>query len=95
MKIIEHELKQNKSHMRFWLESNGFRRIRSYYSNVYEMTNCLNKMFGLSQVTGVCFCFYIILTDLNWLLTYFDELFLVFAISKSCSKNKVKIILQQ
>ena len=84
MKIINCKFKRNKS-KRFVLHLKEFRRIRDHYSCAYEITNCLNKVFGLSQVTAILYCFYVILADLNWMITHVDVLssHLILAISKS------------
>lgn len=82
MEKINRKLNENKNKNRFWLNSKRFQEIRQYYSCVYEMTNCLNKVFGLSQAAGISFCFYMVLTDFNWISTHFNELNLVFAICK-------------
>lgn len=77
MEAIDDELKHKD-----WIKSNGFRRNREYYSHVREMTNSLNKAFGLSQVAGILCCFYMVLTEFNWILTHFDDLLFVVTPSK-------------
>lgn len=41
-----------------------FKQMRGHY--VYDMTNHLNNAFGVSQVAMILFCFYFLLTDINW-----------------------------
>ncbi|XP_031624303.1 uncharacterized protein LOC116341387 [Contarinia nasturtii] len=38
------------------------------------MTNLLNEMFGFSHVINISFCFYIILTDINYAVTHYHDL---------------------
>lgn len=47
--------------------------IREYYYCVYEMTNLLNDVFGLSQVAAILFCFYFFLADVNWIYIHFTN----------------------
>lgn len=53
MQTIDNELKHNKKVKSFWIDSNGFQRIRGNYSSIYEMKNSLNNIFGLSQIAGI------------------------------------------
>lgn len=50
MESITTVFKENKYDKRFLLQSNEFQSIRKCYSHIYEMTDYLNKIFGLSQV---------------------------------------------
>lgn len=61
---IENMLKCNK------FDSHQFKWIRNYYHWIYEMSKCLNEIFGLSQVANVFFWFYFFLADLNWEYIY-------------------------
>lgn len=51
-----------------------FKRIQQYYHCVYEMAYLSNDIFNWSQVAAVSFCFYAILTDLNWFSVNFSAL---------------------
>lgn len=51
-------------------QSHQFKWIRGYYQRVFEMTAALNEVFGVSNVATVSFCFYELLSDMNWLYTY-------------------------
>lgn len=46
-------------------------QIRKHYAKVYEMCINLNKIFGWSHVAITLYCFYKLLTELNWLYTIF------------------------
>lgn len=81
LETIHNELKHNKKVRHFWINSNGFQRNRESYSSIYEMKNSLNIVFGLSQVAGVSYCFYMVLTVFNWIFTHFNELLAVLTIS--------------
>lgn len=41
--------------------------IREYYGLVGELSECLNSVFGWSNLATILFSFQIILTDLNWI----------------------------
>lgn len=47
--------------------------INEYYDCVTEMFELLSDIFGFSQVAVVLFCFYFLLTDLNWLYACYDR----------------------
>lgn len=74
LKIVEDQLKQNERKTRICVESSVFERIRAHYNCIHAMTGYLNKAFGLSQVTGISYCFYTILTNMNILLVHYNEL---------------------
>lgn len=71
LKTINHEFKMNESKT---VESKGFKWMRTQYNCVYDMTNFLNEVFGLSQVTEISYCFYIILANMNFLLTHYNDI---------------------
>lgn len=50
-----------------------FKWLFTYYSYVYEMSNLLNVIFDWSQLTAVSFCFYTLLTDLNWFFVHLTD----------------------
>lgn len=50
-----------------------FKEYRICYNSVYEMKNYLNKIFNLSQLVIISFCFYILLTDFNWVYSHYKE----------------------
>lgn len=55
------------------VNSNSFRRIREIYNDVFELASLLNKVFGWSQASAVLFCFYFLMTDLNYVSLYFQN----------------------
>lgn len=83
LKIIVHKLKTTKTKSNFCIETNGFKWIRLHYNCIYQMVNLLNDVFGLSQVTGIAYCFYIILTNINYLLVYYNNIPTINALGKS------------
>lgn len=70
LKIIEEKLKEiNILELKdrwHYLE-----RIRKHYAKVYEMCINLNEIFGWSHVAITLYCFYKLLTELNWFYTSF------------------------
>lgn len=71
--IIEQEAQQMSSMGRSSLISideklreNRFKWIRNYYRSVYELSLCINSIFGWSHFAAVINCFYLVLTDFNW-----------------------------
>lgn len=83
METIDQEIKKNKNNHSFWIKSYGFQEIRKNSTCIYEMTNCLNKVFGLSQVAAICYGFYMVPTNLNWVYTHFEEILPKFNMSKA------------
>lgn len=73
IQTINSELNENKNNSNFWLNSKAFQRIREFYDRIYEMSNSLNEVFGLSQVATILYFFYRILTDLNWMQAHLHE----------------------
>lgn len=61
LKTIENSLINRPSDIR------QFKWMRGHYHYIYEMVNCLNSIFGLSQVAIILFCFYFFLTDVNFI----------------------------
>lgn len=61
---------------------NYFKWMQKYYHCVYEMAYLSNDIFNWSQVGAVSFCFYALLTDLNWLSVNFNVLSTVHLIGK-------------
>lgn len=51
-----------------------FQWIRGYYNCIFEMTNLLNEIFDWSHVAAVSFCFYLLLTEMNWFWANFQRL---------------------
>lgn len=47
--------------------------LRDYYQIVHEMTETLNQIFGWSHLHAVLFCFYYILTSINWAYLHFFD----------------------
>lgn len=43
------------------------RRIRIYYDLVHELSNCINEIFGWSNIINVLYMFLILVVDLNWI----------------------------
>lgn len=81
MESIGAVLKENRNDKRFWLQSNGFQSTRNCYGHIYEMTKCLSKVFGFSQVTAILYCFYVTLSDINWMFTHVHGIPLTITIS--------------
>lgn len=90
MQAIHDDFKKNENSDVFWLETNGFRRIRFHYSHILEMTGYLNGVFGVSQVAALAYCFYMLLADLNWILSHFEELSPHHVIGKWLNESREK-----
>lgn len=65
--IIEYEIKNTKYSTNI-LDTG--KKIREHFYRVYELVNLLNGIFGWSQVVAVPCCFYLLLTDCNWLYAH-------------------------
>lgn len=74
MKNINDNFKIKKRETTLSNERKTLKCIRTFHNCVYEMANLLNDVFGLSQVTGISFCFYIVFTDLNFVLGRHNDL---------------------
>lgn len=81
LKIIETELKNiqilsSRSSICF------FQWLRKHFEHVYEMVDDLNGSFGWSNVSAISYCFYILLTDLNWFYIHYHDLSHTYCIGK-------------
>lgn len=50
-------------------------KFNQFYEHSYclfELVNHLNVVFGWSQVIAIPSCFYLLLTDLNWIFSFYD-----------------------
>lgn len=70
LKAIDNELKSIERKNSVRISSSEIKRIRTRYNSIFEMSNLLNEVFGLSQVTAISYCFYIVLTEINYLLAH-------------------------
>lgn len=52
-------------------ELQRLRWIRSYFHRIYTMMDLLNEIFGWSHVAVISYCFFYILTEMNWLYLNF------------------------
>lgn len=72
VEIIKHQLKTIESYVRKMISSRNIRLkrcksftwIRDYYHLTYKLVECINSMFGLSQLATITFSFNILLCDL-------------------------------
>lgn len=64
IKIEMHIFDKRKSISKLF-EQKRLKWIRNYYMLVYDMSECLNAVFGWSNMTTVLYSFLLILTDLN------------------------------
>lgn len=77
LKSIEIALREMCEGVNFTSHSNDvhrFKWMQQYYHCVYEMAHLSNDIFNWSQVAAVSFCFYAILTDLNWFSVNFRDI---------------------
>lgn len=74
LKSIEIVLKKMCKQVNLPPDSNvyRFKWVQQYYHCVYEMAELSNYIFNWSQVAAVSFCFYTLLTDLNWIFIHFN-----------------------
>lgn len=47
--------------------------IYKHYSQICELNDCINQIFGLSNFVTILYCFELALTDANWAYTSFDQ----------------------
>lgn len=78
LEIVKYELKNIKNKLQqLSVSSNnvGYDRknentilksINQCYQVIYELKECINQVFGWSNVTTILFCFLLPLTDTNW-----------------------------
>lgn len=52
--------------------SSKLSRFNDYSYCTFELVNHLNVVFGWSQVIAIPSCFYLLLTDLNWIFSFFE-----------------------
>lgn len=78
LKTIDNEFKS--------IEPRNLKSIRSRYDSIYEMANLLNEMFGLSQVFGVSYCFYVVLSEINYIIAHYNHSPALSVLGK-CSKK--------
>lgn len=72
----------------------NLKRINGYYQLAYELSECINQIFGWSNFTTVLYCFHLPLTEANWALWAISfrpsgyrisiYLYLVFLTDKKC-----------
>lgn len=96
LKTIENELQvMNKSSRKCFYHMNNetssfhapyertrFKWVREYFYCVNEMSLHLNKLFGWSQLSGIFYCFYTLVTVMMWLYSGFFDKSTVKIISK-------------
>lgn len=87
IKTIKVALTQKKSKTRFWSNSNGFHWVREYYSSIYNMAQCLNTVFGMSQVGAIMYLIYMLLSNLNWLQAHLNEKTIAFDLGSYFNEN--------
>lgn len=85
LKMLHNQLKTIKNELNGTPQANGITTVRRSYRYIYEMKNLLNEIFGWSQVTTVLFCFYFLLTDLNWFLIHADQISTTRLLGNTCS----------
>lgn len=83
LELIKYELKRITSEskkMSIWSINiqNGYRieksmknhikHINQYYRLIYALSECINNIFGLSNLATILYCFHMPLTDFNWSL---------------------------
>lgn len=76
LKVIQREIKRmvfssrNNNRLREKFELKRFKWLREYYSNVYELGECVNDVFGWSNLIVILCLFHAILYYLNNLYWY-------------------------
>lgn len=83
LNVIENEIQKMNKMMDFKVGVFQFRWIREYYYHVFRMTCILNKFFDWSHVAAVSFCFYLLLTELNWFCVNYRNLNSIILVGKS------------
>lgn len=51
--------------------------IRWHHQCIFEMSQLLNEVFGFSNVATISFCFYFLLSNVNWYYTNSNELSII------------------
>lgn len=73
--LLHHHLSEIEMEMKSLADSSEHRAIspqrlrwvRMYYDLVYEVSNCMNDVFGWSQFSSVLYSFVRLVSDLNWI----------------------------
>lgn len=53
-----------------WISNERFRWIRMYYDLVYELSNCINEIFGWSNVVSILYLFLLLAVDIIWVYSH-------------------------
>lgn len=72
LKMIENELESMTMRVHYDRTIKPFQWIRNLEC-VHELSQLINKIFGLSNVSTILFCFYAMFTDLNYYYIHFHE----------------------
>lgn len=72
--------------------SSKFKQLCEYSYCTFELVNHLNVVFGWSQVIAIPSCFYLLLTDLNWMFSFFSTISNTTFIGNQCKSQKFRHI---
>lgn len=72
--LLDHQLNEVELQMKLMadISENGMisrdrlKSIRVYYDLVHELSDCINEVFGWSNIVSVLYCFLLLAVDLNW-----------------------------
>lgn len=83
MELVSIKMQSFPTRARYY--SSNLRRlkwVREYFTNIYQMFEFLNEMFGCSQVAVIAFSFFLVLAEANWIYIHFFEFSFPLQISK-------------
>lgn len=75
LELIKHELIAIENTLKndALIGDGQMKTIHKHYSQIYELNECVNQIFGWSNFVTILFCFELPLTDANWAYTSFAE----------------------
>lgn len=68
-------------------ESNQIKAVYKHYSQICELNDCINQIFGWSNFVTILYCFGLPLTDANWAYTSFGQWSMEYTIGKLFNVN--------
>lgn len=75
LELIKHELMAIESALKDGASvgREEMKTVHKHYSQICELNDCINQIFGWSNFVAVLYCFELPLTDANWAYTSFAE----------------------
>lgn len=70
MKTVNYQLREMTMELSPTNRAQRLRLIREHWNSIHDMITLMDDVFGCSNVVIILFCFFFLLTDLNWVYTY-------------------------